>query len=897
MIDFQINDGVLSPNRSIRLLDFLNGSGLNLEETSQVQFVNLAPTSESGYFRNNQNDFERGEAITIPSTDLASTSFRAGLRGSDRLSVRAMVNEDWSNWQSFSVQVANVPPVVFTSDLAVAPGTRVKINEYFTSSDSNDDAVSHFRIQLSGSSVESQLYFGDWVLPSNQAITIARESLPALEFQLSDLSTGHERIWLSAFDGQTWGEWSAINIYPERTDRPSDLNFIGGFYQKSSNSNGQTIETRIPLNSEIDVWVNETRWTNNPSLQFDPAINEKGDTAWAEVEDSFGISKLILNNSYLAVSSALNYKVQLTEENLYYLSLDKSSGTTKLYQHDLDSPKTPMTGIELESVPLDYIANEDQVTIVSLDTSTGQYHIQGYTPDLDQVIFDYQTSHALSVLDSSTFSNNHQKIIELEGSDNLKTLFFGLNQIFGDQFGEPFAYGNNNKGRLAWNTTYRLTAIRELYEKTGDLRLLNQLQSPILAIINNVDPDGFYSSTRYSRDSITPVSWAVHTGLIYSELLKSQNFLDNLDRQRLITQAEKVWSNLEKYWNGQSYLFPLGKPINYDGIQMPWNQQGSIALMAVELYKTTGNSVYLDRVEQLYNNFVTDLEKVDGTSLWHYWPKGFYEGWNWGEQLSSNHPIRNPTVDELYEDFSHAYLTSIFIREAAEILGQKPPINLDAIANNLEIAPWVFSRFISGDVSSFDPSVDYMPHFVEAPNIAAYYREAIPQRNIDFDSQGSTRAYAQLVNHDQELGESLNIREYSTNRDGIVLESESTVGTYQEILDYYFDLINTSPTVNVNQSNLSWNNGWLQGTDLIEVTDHDNDPITHYRFWHPKDERGYLYIAEQLVEAEGTIPVTAEEFSSTWIHGDLVSSSNPLWVQTYDGSDWSTWVPLGIDII
>lgn len=607
MIDFQINDGVLSPNRSIRVIDFLNGSGINLEEVSQVQFANLNPTSESGYFRNNQNDFGQSETITILSEELESTSFRAGTRGSDRLSIRAMVGEDWSDWQSFSVQVANVPPVVFASDLSAPTGTRVKISDYFTATDTNDDIISHFRIQLSGSSVDSQLYFGDWVLPSNQAITIARESLPAIEFQIADLSTGAEKIWLSAFDGQTWGEWSAINIYPEKTDQPPDLNFLGGFYQRASNSNGQTIETRIPLNGEIDVWINGTRSTNNPALQFDPAINEKGEMAWAEVEDSFVRSKLILNNSYLDVSPALNHKIQLTEENLYYLSLNKSSGATKLYRHDLEFPKTPITEIELDLVPLDYIANEDHVALVSLDTITGGYHIQGYTTDLDQVIFDYQTSHPLSVFNSSTFSKNHQKIIKLEGSDNLKTLFLGLEKIFGEQFSEPFAYGNNNKGRLAWNTTYRLTAIRNLYEKTGDLRLLNQISSPIEAILNNADPDGFYSSTRYSRDNLTPVSWAVHTGLIYSELLKFQDFLDDSDRHRLINQAERVWSNLENYWDGQGYLFPLGKPINYDGIQMPWNQQGAIALMAVELYKTTGNSIYLERIEKLYNNFVADL--------------------------------------------------------------------------------------------------------------------------------------------------------------------------------------------------------------------------------------------------------------------------------------------------
>jgi hypothetical protein len=314
MMNFQINDGVLSPNRSIRLIDFLNGSGLNLEEISQIQLVNLNPTSESGYFRNNQNDFERSETITIPSEDLASTSFQAGSRGSDRLSVRVMVNEDWSDWQSFSVQVANVPPVVFTSDLSAPPGTRVKISDYFTVSDANNDNISQVRIHLSSWSSDSNLYFiyhEDMPLPSNQTITISRESLADVEFQLADLSTGNEKIWLSAFDGQTWGEWSAINIYPERTDKPSELNFVGGFYQKSSTSNGQTIETRIPLNSEIDVWVNGTRLTNNPALQFAPAINEKGDTAWAEIEDSFVISKLILNNSYLNVSPALNYKVQL----------------------------------------------------------------------------------------------------------------------------------------------------------------------------------------------------------------------------------------------------------------------------------------------------------------------------------------------------------------------------------------------------------------------------------------------------------------------------------------------------------------------------------------------------------------------------------------------------------
>ncbi len=908
MMNFQINDGVLSPNRSIRLIDFLNGSGINLEEISQVQFVNLNPTSESGYFRNNQNDFERSETITIPSEDLTSTSFQAGSRGSDRLSVRVMVNEDWSDWQSFSVQVANVPPVVFTSDLSDPPGTRVKISDYLTVSDANNDNISHLRIHLSSLSADSNLYFiyhEDMLLPSNQTITISRESLADVEFQLADLSTGNEKIWVSAFDGQTWGEWSAINIYPERTDRPPDLNFIGAYHQKSSNSNGQTIETRIPLNGDPDLWINEQRITNDSLLQFDPQINEKGDVVWAEYASSGLYSKINFGGGVEVEQSnpLLNYQVQLSEDKLYYLSSPRNSNRialddTQLTYHQLDD-LTQSNTLDVSMIPINYLVDDNHVVIVGLEPETGDYQLQIYNPDLSENTFNYKSENPLLASSYNLSLNSNRKIIEIEGSENLKTLFLGIDKILNDQPYEAFSYGSNNQGGLAWTSTYRIAALRQLAEKTNDDRIKNRLTDASLAIIDNANPDGLYPSQRYSLDSESPLSWPVHTGFIYSELLKTSDFLNEEHRSKLVTQAQTAYESIDKkWWDGSVYRSLPGLPLGVDGIQNPWNMQGAMGLMASELYKITGDPIYRERVEILLNNFLPELENVDAINLWHYWPNEVYEGWNWGERISANNPVRAATSDQLYEDYSHAYLTASFIREASEVLGKELPINFEAIGQNLEVDLWSFSRFISGNTSRLAPSLDYIPFFVEAENIASYYREVIPRLHSSGLAPSSlTRAYAQLVSPEPELGESLIIREYSTNPDGIVLESEHSLGTYQEILDYHFNLINTPPTVNVNQSNLSWNNGWLQASDIIEVTDNENDPVTHYRVWHPIDDRGDLYIAEQLVEAEGTIPITAAEFSSTWIHGDLVSSSNPLWVQAYDGNDWSTWVPLEIDLI
>ena len=104
---------------------------------------------------------------------------------------------------------------------------------------------------------------------------------------------------------------------------------------------------------------------------------------------------------------------------------------------------------------------------------------------------------------------------------------------------------------------------------------------------------------------------------------------------------------------------------------------------------------------------------------------------------------------------------------------------------------------------------------------------------------------------------------------------------------------NARPKVTVEDVSLS-KGGYKKVTDFVTYTDSDGDSATRYNLWTSND----WWLADVGQDASGTgksldanagYTVTAAEFGRLYVRADDKLSDQVLWVQAYDGEDYSDW--------
>lgn len=177
----------------------------------------------------------------------------------------------------------------------------------------------------------------------------------------------------------------------------------------------------------------------------------------------------------------------------------------------------------------------------------------------------------------------------------------------------------------------------------------------------------------------------------------TRDALDAGLRSQVLARASAAYQRFESQWDGEGYRFPVGEATTYDGLPMRWNQQFTMADLAIRLSAHTGGAGYRERVETIFDAFIADL---GNDSAWFYWPRRFYDGWQFGEILSGNTPgyaAWDPVWDDWRaEDVWHAATTAQGLAKAAAFLCRAVPLDLGAIADGLEIAPYSSAIACSG---------------------------------------------------------------------------------------------------------------------------------------------------------------------------------------------------------
>ncbi len=136
----------------------------------------------------------------------------------------------------------------------------------------------------------------------------------------------------------------------------------------------------------------------------------------------------------------------------------------------------------------------------------------------------------------------------------------------------------------------------------------------------------------------------------------------------------------------------------------------------MELYVATGNNKYKERAFALAELFKSEfVYTADNCLLWHYFPEEYYRGWSVDDNISVNTPSQVPSIDNLYEDVSHAGWNISFVVRFNELFPEEifSDTDIDCLKNTLNSIRYGerYLRFISGDVAYQLPKVYFRSNF------------------------------------------------------------------------------------------------------------------------------------------------------------------------------------------
>ena len=175
-----------------------------------------------------------GQEIDVTAAQLSQLSYQSGL-GADTLWVAAYDGKQWGNWSnSFTVTgKADTAPTVTVSNVTAAHGQSFAASSLFTAKDADGDAITKYAFWDAGSG-GGHLVLNGVAQGVNQEIDVTAAQLSQLSYQSG---SGADTLWVAAYDGTMWGNWS------------------NSFTVTAPIDSGPTV---TPTNSEIKSFANQS---------------------------------------------------------------------------------------------------------------------------------------------------------------------------------------------------------------------------------------------------------------------------------------------------------------------------------------------------------------------------------------------------------------------------------------------------------------------------------------------------------------------------------------------------------------------------------------------------------------------------------------------------------------
>ncbi len=528
------------------------------------------------------------------------------------------------------------------------------------------------------------------------------------------------------------------------------------------------ISTFVTRTSGMGVLVDgESKEFDDFAVRYCPAITNSGEYAWIEQMPGKGYDVIWNNQSICHSSSCFNHLTAGSTKALVVESENSKDQTTRLYLIDMVTGTSEV----IASLKGEYIeevssfANDEFGVITCFFDSNGNklyniYAVNGITRNVKKVSENIAKLVTFPIQKDAASDKMEVDFYDIQ--DNDRYLFNAL-RIFCEG-NDAFAYGNNFRGRLTWDESYRLRGLWELYNKTHEPIFKDRIDNVISALLHATNqytgiassdwnPSFTWSSKCYSLD-YEPVALLVLDAEIISAMLMVCNLGGGAgnNKEVIISQAKKIYNYYEPLYDKGHYHLPKGMPMWFDGIEVPYNYQNAMAEVALGLYWETREQKYLDRCNELLTTFVAEWTIENNRVLWHYWPLSYYAGWE-DDGRSVHTPSSSPSTDKAYEDASHAgisvrlickYLENVPNGVIRDEIKQKIESNMTYFCSNSG-----FSKFISGYVTTNNPRAWHYwisPYFTYLHNtdFEKYVRQGYLKCFPSWDSQGALFANAKL---------------------------------------------------------------------------------------------------------------------------------------------------------
>lgn len=478
--------------------------------------------------------------------------------------------------------------------------------------------------------------------------------------------------------------------------------YIKNMYQYAFSPNkSHLIYSTIAFGDEPEIIImGKGQITNDDEIQMYPSINDNGDYVYCSFGNSTAVSKVILNG-----------KIELSLPDVYglfkYSTID-SQRILVVYERLYDDRHFLLKynlfdSMNYELILLPFIPQE------ILPFSFSEYLIQGYHDGIyDIYMYNAIDNSFVNLTNNYSYRFSFVKdmnygvdytIDTVNLTQDNSSLFFSCYYLQRN-IALPFSVSNNYLGRLSWHTAYRLEALSNMYQSTRFpffKVLLSRAMTDVLEIRNkHIDS---WETKKYSVDGRSNLDLMVDEAMIlYALLVGADSLSVDLGINDLISLLVSQYDT--EYKEGH-YFYVKNMPFQFDGCILPWNQQNIWGLCLLKSLEDKMNPFLKERVFQLAQSFKNDFVYTnDNRLLWHYWPLSFYSGWDVKDGISVNTPSYPPSVDNLYEDISHAGINALFVYRFYEMFPNEV-FTLDDILKLKKTFDHFYSRysrFISGDI-------------------------------------------------------------------------------------------------------------------------------------------------------------------------------------------------------
>lgn len=458
---------------------------------------------------------------------------------------------------------------------------------------------------------------------------------------------------------------------------------------------------------------------NEYYIEFDIAVDDAGNFAYLLHDRSQSYPQVYLNGDMLTgVPSDLRlHSCILFENTLFFLGDNSVSGKSKIFSYDIENKD--LVSADLEQMVYGFHIVDSHFYLIGQSMESYQYEVVKLSSDLEHRTMIYQSEFPCFMVSSSQETPN---IIQVQSENDGIYLWNAYMWYYKSQINNTFSLSNNFSGRLTWNVTYRIKGMLELYLKTKDPNikedLIESCHNLILQTNNNMElpidnKDDFLWATKvYGLDTSQSIDLLVSNATILDALLEVLMVGDILDKEteeKIIDLAESVYLYFEEDYADGFYKFRKDIHFWSDGVKLPFNQQNIFGSVLCKLYEITKEEQYKERAFALAESFQKEFVYTEtGSLIWHYWFYDFYQGWEESDNISTNTPSRKAATTILYEDLSHASLNVEFILNFIETFGEEVFTYEDVLKLSHTIDGFILdgtlSGYIDGDIQYQAPS-------------------------------------------------------------------------------------------------------------------------------------------------------------------------------------------------